>query len=68
MYWRQQINPSQGKRKARRQSGHLRRLYKQLKKEEKIKGERNRYTLLNADFQKIARRDNSKERQKALIQ
>ena len=38
------------------------------RREEKIKGERNRYTLLNADFQKIARRDNSKERQKALIQ
>ena len=43
-------------RKARRQSGYLRRLYKQLKKEVKSKGERERYTELNAGFQRIARR------------
>ena len=28
-----------------------------LKKEEKAKGERERYTQLNAEFQRIARRD-----------
>ena len=34
----------------------MRRLYKQLKKEVKSKGERERYTELNAGFQRIARR------------
>ena len=35
----------------------MRRLYKQLRKEEKDKGEKERYTHLNAEFQRIARRD-----------
>ena len=44
---------------ARRQSGCLRRLYKSLSEEEKLKdkGEREQYTQLNAEFQRIARRD-----------
>ena len=42
---------------AKRQNGSLRRPYKQLKKEVKGKGEKERYTHLNAKFQRIARRD-----------
>ena len=49
-------NLSQRKRKAGRQSGYLRRPYKQLKKEEKQKA-RERSIQLNADFQRTARRD-----------
>ena len=47
------------KRNAKRQNGCLRRSYKQLWKEEKQKseGEKERYTHLNAEFQRIARRD-----------
>ena len=37
VYRRQQTKPSQRKRKARRQSGYLRRPYKYLRKEEKQK-------------------------------
>ena len=35
----------------------MRKLYKQLRKEEKHKREKERYTHLNAEFQRIARRD-----------
>ena len=44
---------------ARRQSGCLRRLYKSLSEEEKLKdkGEREQYTQLNAEEQRIVRRD-----------
>ena len=45
------------KRNARRQSGCLRRLYKQLRKEVNSKRERERYTQLNVEFQRTARRD-----------
>ena len=46
------------KRNARRQSGCLRRLYKQLRKEEKQKAKEKRKDIhLNAEFQRIARRD-----------
>ena len=45
------------KRNARRQSGCLRRLYKQLRKEVNSKRERERYTQLNVEFQTIARRE-----------
>ena len=38
-------------------NGCLRRPYKQLRKEAKGKGEKERYTHLNAEFQRIARRD-----------
>ena len=41
----------------KRQNGCLRRPYKQLCKEVKGKGEKERYTHLNAEFQRIARRD-----------
>ena len=52
-------NLSQRKRKAGRQSGYLRRPYKQLKKEERrnVK-EKGKGTSLNAEFQRIAQRDN----------
>ena len=44
------------KQKCKKQSGCLRRPYKYLRKEEKWKAkERERYTQLNADFQRIAR-------------
>ena len=39
------------------QSGCLRKPYKQLRREEKGKGEKERYTPLNAEFQRVARRD-----------
>ena len=43
---------------AKRQNDCLRRAYKQLRKEkQKAKGEKERYTHLNAEFQRIARRD-----------
>ena len=41
----------------KRQNGCLRRPYKQLSKEAKGKGEKERYTHLNAEFQRIARRN-----------
>ena len=42
---------------AKRQNDCLRRAYKQLRKEkQKAKGEKERYTHLNAEFQRIARR------------
>ena len=47
------------KRNARRQSGCLRRPYKQLEKSREVKGkeERERYSQQNAEFQRIARQD-----------
>ena len=58
MYRRRCPKPSQRKKNARGQSGCLSRLYKNLGREEKGKGERERYTTqLNAEFQRIARRD-----------
>ena len=47
------------KKNAKRQNGCLRRPYKYLRKEDKQKGkeEKERYTHLNAQFQRIARRD-----------
>ena len=46
------------KRNAKRQNGCLRRPYRWLRKEEKKgKGEKERYKHLNAEFQRIARRD-----------
>ena len=41
----------------KRQNGHLRRPYKELRKEVKGKGEKERYTRLNAELQRIARGD-----------
>ena len=58
MYRRLQTKPSQRKRKARRQSGYLRRLQiAEGRRDVKSKGERDRYIQLNAEFQRIARRD-----------
>ena len=47
------------RRNAKKQNGCLRRPYKQLwkKREVKSKGENESYTHLNAEFQRIARRD-----------
>ena len=45
------------KRNAKRQNGCLRRPYKELRREAKSKGEKERYTHLNAEFQRTARRD-----------
>ena len=45
------------KKKCKSENDCLRRPYKQLRKEAKGKGEKERYTHLNAEFQKIARRD-----------
>ena len=39
------------------QNGCLRRAYKQLIKEEKLKAQEKRYTHLNAEFQRIPKRD-----------
>ena len=44
--------PPSRKRNARRQSSCLRRPYKWLRREAKGKGKRERYTQLNADFQR----------------
>ena len=57
LYRRQRSRPSPRKRNAKRQNGCLRSPYKQLKKETKGKGEKERYTHLNAEFQRIVRRD-----------
>ena len=45
------------KRNAKWQNGHLRRPYKKLRKEQKLKAKEKRHTHLNAEFQRIARRD-----------
>ena len=45
------------KRNAKRQNGCLRRPYKYLRREAKGKEEKERDTHLNAEFQRIARRD-----------
>ena len=57
LYRRQWSRPFPRKGNAKRQNGCLRRPYKQLWKEVKSKGEKERYTHLNAEFQRIARRD-----------
>ena len=59
LYRRQGSRPSARKRNAERQNGCLRRPYKQIRKAEeaKGKGDKERYTHLNAEFQRLARRD-----------
>ena len=47
----------QEKEMQKRQNGCLKKPYKELRKEVKGKGEKERYTHLNAEFQRIARRD-----------
>ena len=57
-YRRRRPKPSPRKRNAKRQNGCLRRPYKFLREEERLKaGEKERYTHLNAEFPRIARRD-----------
>ena len=53
------IKTTSKKRNAKRQNGCLRRPYKQLWKKEEVKGkgEKERYKHLNAEFQRIVRRD-----------
>ena len=50
------IKTSPKKKKCKRQSGYLR-PYKQLRREVKGKGEKERYIHLNAEFQRTARRN-----------
>ena len=59
LYRRQGLRPSPWKRNAKKQNGCLGRPYKYLRKEkQKSKGEKERYSHLNAEFQRIARKDN----------
>ena len=59
LYRRQGSRPSPWKRNSKRQNGCLRRPYKiaEKRREAKSKGENERYSHLNAEFQRIARRD-----------
>ena len=60
LYRRQGSRPSSWKRNAEKQNGCLRRPYLQRavkRREAKSKGEKERYKHLNANFQRIARRD-----------
>ena len=58
MYRRQGSRPSPRKRNAKKQNCSLRRPYKAVKtREVKSKGEKERYKHLNAEFQRLARRD-----------
>ena len=58
MYRRQGSRPSPRKRNAKRQNGCLEALQIAKKRRElKGKGEKERYTHLNAEFQRTARRD-----------
>ena len=58
LYRRQGSRPSPGKRNAQKQTGCLRRPYIAVKRREvKSKGEKERYSHLNAEFQRIARRE-----------
>ena len=56
---RKRAKPSPRKRNAKKQHSCLRRPYKipVKRREAKSKGEKERYTHLNAEFQRIARRD-----------
>ena len=57
LYRRLGSRPSPWKRNAKKQNGYLRRPYKAEERDMKGKGEKERYTHLNAEFQRIARRD-----------
>ena len=57
LYRRQGARPSPRKRNAKKQNGCLRRPYSCDKREVKSKGKKERYTHLNSEFQRIARRD-----------
>jgi len=51
------IKPSPRRRNTKRQNDCLNRPYKKLRREVKGRGEKERYIHLNAEFQRIARRD-----------
>ena len=57
LYRRQGARPSPRKRNAKRQNDCRRKHYKKLCIEVKGKGEKGRYTHLDPEFQRIARRD-----------
>ena len=58
LYRTQGSRPSPWKRNAKKQNGCLGRTYKAVKRRDvKSKGEKERYKHLNAEFQRIARRD-----------
>ena len=59
LYSKQGSKPSPRKRNAKRQNGCLKEALQIAvkRREGKGKGEKERYTLLNAEFQRIARRD-----------
>ena len=60
LYRRQDSRLSPRKKNAKRQNGCLRRPFSSLaekRREVKGKGEKERYTYLNAEFQRIARRE-----------
>ena len=58
LYRRQGSRPSPSKRNAKKQNGCRRRLTNSCKRREaKSKGEKERYKYLNAEFQRIAKRD-----------
>ena len=57
LYRRQGSRPSPRKRNAKKQNGCLRRPYKIVVKRSESKGEKQRYTHLNSEFQRIAGRD-----------
>ena len=58
LYRRQGSRPSPWKRNAKKQNGYLGRAYNSCERREaKSKGDKERYKHLNAEFQRIARRD-----------
>ena len=57
LYRRQGSRPFPWKRNAKKQNSCLRSLTNSCEKKGKSKGEKERYTYLNAEFQRIARRD-----------
>ena len=57
LYRRQGARPSPWKRNAKKQNGCLRGLTNSCEKRSESKGEKERYKHLNAEFQRIARRD-----------
>ena len=57
LYRRQGSRPSPRKRNTKKQTSCLRRPNSSEKRDVKSKGEKERYTHLNAEFQRIARRD-----------
>ena len=58
LYRRQGSRPFSINRNSKRQNGYLEALQTGMKRREvKVKGERERYTHLNAEFQRIAMKD-----------